>query len=81
MSSIHPAFHVSLSWQYNPDTIQQQQQKPPPAIEIEGEKEWEVEAILDSQRWYNKIKQHCGTHSRIQQQIPGCGGQTPADMA
>ena len=44
MRAIHPVFHVSLLRPYRHDG---NVQPPPPAIEVEDELEYEVEAILD----------------------------------
>ena len=45
---IHPVFHVSLLEPYNGQESERPIQEPPRLIEIDGEEEWEVEAILDS---------------------------------
>nr|ODN90843.1 hypothetical protein L204_05681 [Cryptococcus depauperatus CBS 7855] len=45
---IHDVFHVRLLEPYHPNTISGRQQPPPPPVEVEGEEEWEIEAILDS---------------------------------
>jgi hypothetical protein len=44
---IHNVFHIQLLEPYIPNTIPNRTQSPPPPIEIEGEEEYEVEAILD----------------------------------
>ena len=45
---IHDVFHVQLLEPFNSNTIPNCIQSPPPPIEVEGQKEYEVEAILDS---------------------------------
>jgi len=45
---IHPIFHVSLLEPYNGQESEWLTQEPPQLIEIDGEEEWEVKAILDS---------------------------------
>ena len=45
---IHPVFHVSLLEPYNGQESEWPIQELPRPIEIDGEEEWEVEAILDS---------------------------------
>lgn len=50
MGRLHPVFHVSLLEPYGVSDIPGRTQPPPPPIEIDGEMEWEVEAILDSRR-------------------------------
>lgn len=55
MSRLHPVFHVSLLEPYHENTIPDRVAPPPPPVEIDGEMEWEVEAILDSKRQRNKV--------------------------
>ena len=45
---IHNVFHVRLLSPYLPNQIPRRYQPPPPPIEVEGEEEWEIEAILDT---------------------------------
>ena len=45
---MHNVFHVQLLEPYTDNLIPNRVQLPPPPIEIEGKKEYEVEAILDS---------------------------------
>jgi len=45
---IHPVFHISLLEPYNGQESEQLIQELPQPIEIDGEEEWEVKAILDS---------------------------------
>ena len=45
---IYPVFHVSLLEPYNGQESERPTQELPWPIEINGEEEWEVEAILDS---------------------------------
>ena len=44
---IHNVFHVQLLEPYKENTIPGRIELPPPRIEIEGEQEYEVEAILN----------------------------------
>jgi len=46
---IYPIFYVLLLEPYNGHELERPTQEPPRLIEIDGEEEWEVEAILDSQ--------------------------------
>lgn len=48
MSKVHPVFHVSLLERYIANTLPGRMVPPPPPVEIEGEEEFEVEAIVDS---------------------------------
>jgi len=52
---IHPAFHTSMLEPITPNSIPNRTQDPPPPVEIDGNVEYIVEAILDS-----KIE-HCRT--------------------
>ena len=45
---IHPVFHVSLLRPAPNDPVPGQSHDPPPPVEIDGEEEYEVEAIVDS---------------------------------
>jgi len=56
MRAVHPVFHVSQLEPATPNTIPNRIQPPPPPIEIDGEPEYEIEAILDS-----KIDNRCRT--------------------
>jgi hypothetical protein len=51
---IHPVFHVSLLSPLKPDRVPGRAHDEPPAIEVEGEEEWEVEEIRDSRLHYGK---------------------------
>ena len=53
---IHPVFHESLLTPYHANRIAGRTQTPPPAIEVEGEQEYEVEEILDSKIIRNKLR-------------------------
>jgi hypothetical protein len=46
---VHPVFHVSLLELASQDPYPGQRQVPPPPVEIDGEQEWFVDAVLDSQ--------------------------------
>jgi hypothetical protein len=48
---IHPVFHVSLLKPKHPDRMDLPQPEPPEPITVDGELEYEVEAILDSKRY------------------------------
>jgi hypothetical protein len=48
LCTIHPVFHVSQLEPATPNTIPNCTQPPPPLIEIDGEIEYEIAAILDS---------------------------------
>lgn len=45
---IHNVFHVQLLEPYVENTIPHRTQPPPPPLEVEGEEEYEIEAILDT---------------------------------
>jgi hypothetical protein len=48
MRSVHPVFHVSQLEPCTPNVIPNRIQLPPPAIEVDGEPEYEIAEILDS---------------------------------
>jgi hypothetical protein len=56
MSRIHPVFHVSLLERYHENSLPGRTIPAPPPIEIEGELEYEVEAIVDSRLFRNKLQ-------------------------
>jgi len=56
MSRIHPVFHVSLLEPFNANTIEGCTAPAPPLMEVEGEIEYEVEAILDSRLYHSKLQ-------------------------
>ncbi|SLM41525.1 Ribonuclease H-like domain [Lasallia pustulata] len=47
---VHPVFHVNLLDPVATDSLEGHWQEPPPPILIDGEEEWLVEEILDSQK-------------------------------
>jgi hypothetical protein len=49
-------FHVSLLERYTANTLLGRTIPPPPPIEIDGEMEYEVEAIVDSRKFRNKLQ-------------------------
>ena len=51
---IHPVFHVSLLEPHLPR--QGHTTTPPPPLEVDGEEEWEVEAVLDSKLRFNTLQ-------------------------
>jgi hypothetical protein len=56
MSKVHPVFHVSLLERYQANTIPGRTVPPPPPIEVEGELEYEVEAIVDSRLFRRQLQ-------------------------
>ena len=55
MRNIHNTFHVSLLTPHTPDQIEGRTQPPPPPVTIDGDEEFEVEAILDAARRRRKL--------------------------
>ena len=53
---VHPTFHISLLQPYSDDPLPLQRKEPPPPIIIDDEKEYEIEAIIDSRLHYNKLQ-------------------------
>jgi len=53
---IHPVFHSNLLRLDPNDPLPSQQTSPLPPIVIDGEDEWEVEAIADSRLYYRKLQ-------------------------
>jgi predicted aspartyl protease len=54
--NIHPVFHVSKLEAYREDPKSPNFTQPPPDLNEEGEPEWEVEEILDSQFHHGKLR-------------------------
>jgi len=52
--ALHLVFHASKLAQYSESTICGQKSTPPPLTLIQGQEEWEVEKILDSQQKHGK---------------------------
>ena len=48
--AVHPVFHVSLLIPHQQSSIPGRHPAEPPAMEVEGEEEYEVEEVLDSRR-------------------------------
>jgi len=53
---IHNTFHISLLELYHDDRFSSQRAQPPPPIIIEGEREYELEQIIDSRLHYGKLQ-------------------------
>ena len=53
---IHPVFHVSLLSPVPQDSHPDHVPPPPPPVEVDGEEEYEVEDILDSKKFRNRLK-------------------------
>jgi len=51
---LHPVFHANKLTQYSKSTIHGQKSAPPPLTLIQGQEEWKVEKILDSQQRHGK---------------------------
>ena len=54
--AIHPVFHVSLLTRHEDDPIVGRRQPPPPPVEVEGDEEYEVEAVVNSRIWRRKLQ-------------------------
>jgi len=54
--AIHNTFHISLFEPYQDNRFPLQIKEPPPPIQIEGEDEYELEEIIDSQLHYHKLQ-------------------------
>jgi len=54
--TIHNTFHISLHELYNDNKLPSQRSDTPLPIIIEGEREYELEEILDSRLHYNKLQ-------------------------
>jgi hypothetical protein len=52
---IHNVFHVSLLEPYHENPIPERHQEPPAQVEIEGQKEFEVQEVLDSKKIRGKL--------------------------
>ena len=53
---IHPVFHVSLLTRHTPDQIEGRSQPPPPPVKVDGDEEYEVEAVVNSRVWRRKLQ-------------------------
>ena len=53
LSRLHPVFHVSLLEPYRANTIPGRKRPPPLPVEVDGEKEYEVEGIE-----YSRLRNH-----------------------
>jgi hypothetical protein len=56
MSRVHPVFHMSLLEPCRVNDIPGRLAPPPPPVELDGEIEYEVEAILDSRKVRGKLQ-------------------------
>ena len=56
MNNTYPTFHINLLEPYYNQTFPSQKKLPPPPIEIEGENEYELEEIIDSRLFRNKLQ-------------------------
>lgn len=52
----HPVFHISRLTPHVPDSIPGRIQVPPPPVVVDDDEEWEVEDILSSKYYYNKLQ-------------------------
>ena len=52
----HPVVYVSEIKPASNDPLPGQVHAAPPPVVINGEKEWEVEEVVDSRRWYRKLE-------------------------
>ena len=52
---IHNTFHISLLKPYEDNKFPSQIQEPPTPIQLEGEEEYELNKIINSQLYYNKL--------------------------
>ena len=53
---LHPVFHMSLLEPHRPNTIPNRAFPPPLPVEVDGETEYEVAAILDSRRQRGQLQ-------------------------
>lgn len=56
LRSLHPVFHSSLLEPVQENTIPGRLQPPPPVIELDGSEEYEVDQILSSRLYYNRLQ-------------------------
>jgi len=56
MIKIHNNIHISLLEPYHNNQFPSQRQEPPPPIIIDGEPEYELEEIIDSQLYHGKLQ-------------------------
>jgi len=54
--AIHNTCHISLLEPYQDNRFPSQIKEPPPPIQIEGEEEYKLDEIIDSQLHYNKLQ-------------------------
>ncbi|KAB5588482.1 Transposon Tf2-1 polyprotein [Ceratobasidium theobromae] len=52
---VHPVFHITLLRLYEKDDYGRESEQPPPIIVESGEKEYEVEQILNSKKTWGKL--------------------------
>ena len=53
---IHNTFHISLLEHYEDNKFTSQIQEPSPPIQIEGEEEYELDKIINSQLHHNNLQ-------------------------
>jgi len=56
LKGIHPNIHISLLEPYTNNPLPSQKKEPPTPIEIEGDPEYELDEIIDSRLYRNKLQ-------------------------
>ena len=56
MHSVHPVFHISQLEVAHPNKIPGRTQPPPPPVEVDGQTEYQVLAVLDSRKYYQTVQ-------------------------
>ncbi|RZK29128.1 MAG: hypothetical protein EOO61_21125 [Hymenobacter sp.] len=54
--NVFPVFHTSLLAPYHQNEIDGRVQPPPPSVVIDGDKEYEIEAIVDQRKRYGTVQ-------------------------
>lgn len=65
LAQLHPVFHVSLSEPFVEDLIPGHQAVPPLPVEIDGQDEFEVKAVLDSHIRHHKLQWSIGRATQL----------------